>query len=310
MNQVSASVSVIVPVLNGARTIGDTLRCLVQQSEKPADLEIIAVDNGSTDNTVEIVGRFQVTLLREEKQSPGAARNRGLRAARGEIIVHLDADTLPTRNWLSELLKPFSEPAVMLAGGRTLAFLPKTPAERYVAASGLYDPENHIRREIFPFVPSLNLAVLREVAMAVNGWSEELRTAEDVDFCHRLLRKFPERRMVYQPSAVLFHRNRQTDDEMKEQARTYGQGAAEIYRRYPDVTRWDLAKSIHLVRIMAARLLAPLFLRARFASAEEVEFAKYRKFWTYWFWRGFFSVYFTSGTSHGNDARIGSRSRL
>jgi len=294
VSQVSASVSVIVPVLNGSRTIGGTLRCLVTQSPKPENLEIIVVDNGSTDNTVEIVKRFDVALLHEEKQSPGAARNRGLRAAKGEIVVHLDADTMPTRNWLAEMLKPFSESAVMVVGGKTLPFLPKTPAERYVAASGLYDPENHIRREIFPFVPSLNLAVRRDAALAIGGWSEELKTAEDVDFCHRLLRTFPQRRMAYQPSAVLFHRNRRTDGEMKEQARTYGQGAAEIYRRYPEVARWDLAKSVHLARIMVARLVMPLLLKIRFASAEEVEFAKYRKFWTYWFWRGFFSVYFTA----------------
>jgi glycosyltransferase involved in cell wall biosynthesis len=310
VNQVPASVSVIVPVLNGARTIGDTLRSLIEQAQKPAEFEILAVDNGSTDNTTEIIERFNIKLLREEKRGPSAARNCGLRTARGEVIVYLDADTLPTRHWLAELLKPFADAAVMLAGGRTLAYLPQTPAERYVAASGLYEPQNNIQRQVFPFIPSQNLAVARDAALAVGGWSEDLKAAEDVDFCHRLLIKFPGRRMVYQPSAVLFHRNRRSDGELKEQARTYGAGAAHIYRRYPEVVQWDLKKSVHLVGIALARFFAPVFLRARLASGEEVEFAKYQKFWTYWFWRGFFSVYFTSRPAVKNDARIGSHPGL
>lgn len=301
------SASVIVPVFNGARTIGDTLRCLLHQTRQPKQLEIIIVDNGSTDGTAEIVRRFDVTLLAEEKRGPGAARNRGLKAARGEVIVHLDADTLPSRTWLGELVKPFADPEVMVAGGRTLAFVPETPAERYVAASGLYDPENHIRREIFPFVPSLNMAVVRSAALGVGGWSEELHTAEDVDFCYRLLRAFPGRRMVYQPGAVLFHRNRRTDEEMKTQAWTYGEGAAHIYRRYPEVARWDLAKSVQLAGILSRRAVEPLWLRARSAQPEKIEFAAYRRLWTWWFWRGFFSAYFAW---RPNDAGVGGHSRL
>ena len=152
------SVSVVVPVFNGASTIGDMLQALVHQSGKPASLEIIVVDNGSTDETRAIVERFGVTLLAEPKRGPGAARNCGLRHAGGDLIAHLDADTLPTRNWLREIVAPFVDPDVLLVGGQTRAFRPETPSERYTERIGMYDTQQHVARLQVPFAASLTMS--------------------------------------------------------------------------------------------------------------------------------------------------------
>src|SRR5438128_6095327 len=154
------SVGVVVPVRNGAGTMADLLEALLGgQSAPAADTEVVVVDNGSTDGTREIVRGRGVMLLEEPNLGPAAARNCGLRHARGEVVAHLDADTLPTRRWLAELVAPFADPEVVLVAGRTLSYPPETPAERYVAASGLFETERAIRRRPFPFAPSLNLAV-------------------------------------------------------------------------------------------------------------------------------------------------------
>jgi glycosyltransferase involved in cell wall biosynthesis len=293
----------VVPVLDGAATIRDMLEALLNQSSYPGEVEYLVVDNGSVDRTREIVHEYGLTLLREPVRGPGAARNRGLRHARGEVVVHLDADTVPSRRWLVELLRPFEDPRVMLAGGRTLCFLPQTPAERFVARSGLYDPEGHLRRPVFPFLPSLNLAVSREAALAVGGWSTSLRTAEDVDFCHRLRRRFPELRMVYRDRAVLFHRCRRTDEGLKRQARSYGEGAARMYRRYPEEVAWDAEKSVRLAATVIRRVFRPLLLRAGSAPAEDVEFARYHSKWTRWYWSGFFREFLFGPRSRSAPCR-------
>ena len=93
------SVSVVIPVLNGGETIGDTLAGLMQQVRCPRETEIIVVDNGSKDQTRAVVEKFPITLLTEPKRGPSAARNRGLYTAQGDIVAHLDADTMPTRRW-------------------------------------------------------------------------------------------------------------------------------------------------------------------------------------------------------------------
>ena len=110
----SPIVSVVIPVYNGSATIGDTLRSLQAQSGAPA-FEVIVVDNGSTDATREVVSRFDVTLLDEVTRGPAAARNRGLRDARADIVAHCDADTVLTRRWLSELVEPLRDPGVAVA---------------------------------------------------------------------------------------------------------------------------------------------------------------------------------------------------
>jgi glycosyltransferase involved in cell wall biosynthesis len=288
------SVSVVVPVLNGAASIGSLLDALGQQAVPPPDCEIIVVDNGSTDGTPDIVRRFGVTLLEEGVRGPAAARNRGLRHATGEVVAHLDADTQPSRRWLAELVAPFAAPQVVLTAGRTVCYPQDTAAGRYVAASGLYETERAINREPFPFAPSLNMAIRRAAAEAVGGWATDMMTGEDVDFSHRVLRAFPSR-IVYRPGAVLFHRTRATAEELRRQAWTYGEGAAHLYLRYPEVVRWDLPKTLVLGGRLILRSAMPTILAAGHAigraSAKDVEFARYHRLWTWWFWRGFFSMY-------------------
>src|SRR5688500_11467585 len=201
------SVSVVVPVLNGEATIGDMLRAITACSPRPSQLEIIGVDNGSSATTREIVSRYDgVTLLTEPRRGAAAARNTGLRHATGEVILHCDADTLPTRRWIAELASCFRDPAVNLAAGRTLNFPPTTPAERYLAGFQLYDAEVNINRPVLPFAASMNMAVRRSAALAIGGWNEEMMTSEDVDFCTRLLHQHPAP-ICYAPTALRFHLN-------------------------------------------------------------------------------------------------------
>jgi len=286
------SVSIVVPVLNGAATIGDLLSALAQQRGAPAGCELIVVDNGSTDRTPEIARGFGATVLGEPTRGPAAARNRGLRHARGDIVVHLDADTLPTRRWLQEMVGPFVDANVLLVGGKTLSFRPESPVERFVERFGLYDTEFHVTRGILPFVASLNMAVRRGPALAVGGWAENMLTSEDVDFCHRLLQQFPGR-IAYQPRAVLLHRHRSTIESLRRQAWTYGEGVAQMYGRYPDLLEWDRWRMLRAARTMAWRAVKPAVLRVAvplgIAARDDLEYAQCHRLWSWWFWRGFAS---------------------
>lgn len=288
------NVSVVIPVLNGASTIGDTLRALAAQAGAPADREIIVVDNGSTDDTRGIVRQFDVTLLEEPKRGPAAARNCGLGAAGGDVIAHLDADTLPTRRWLAELVAPFADPTVHLAAGETLNYRTDTALDRYYARSGLFDTKGNISRVVMPFAASGNMAVRRASALAIDGWTDDMITAEDVDFSIRLLRRFPSP-IVYRPRAVVFHRNHGTKEELGRQAWRYGEGMADLYRRYPELLSWGLRQYVHLSRNLAYYRAAPVVLRLGhrlgMTTHEDVEFAQYQWHWSRWFWRGFFSMY-------------------
>ena len=118
-------VSAVVPVYNDAKRIRHALEALLDQSYPSESLEIIVVNNRSTDETQKVVGEFErrnggkVTLVHEsEIQTSYAARNRGIGAARGEILAFTDSDCVPTRDWVSAGVSALAGDGASCGGGR------------------------------------------------------------------------------------------------------------------------------------------------------------------------------------------------
>ena len=97
-------VSVIIPNYNGAPFIAEALETVFEQ--RLNNLEVIVIDDGSTDNSMEILERFrsQIKLISTENFGAAAARNSGMKAARGEFIAFLDSDDLWTKDKLTRQL--------------------------------------------------------------------------------------------------------------------------------------------------------------------------------------------------------------
>ncbi|OGR51656.1 MAG: hypothetical protein A2049_10155 [Elusimicrobia bacterium GWA2_62_23] len=179
-------VSVVVPVYNGARTIGLALDALLAQTHK--GLEIIVADDGSTDATPELVKGRPVKYLRQENAGPAKARNLGWRAAAGEIIFFTDADCVPEPAWVEKLLRLFEEPGVAAAGG---TYGLRNP-ESLVAQCIHYDIQyrhSRLGREV-SYIGSFSLAVRRTALEQVGGFDETFRIAcgEDADLSYRLFK--------------------------------------------------------------------------------------------------------------------------
>lgn len=113
------TVSIIVPIYNGEHDLPDLLAALRAQ-DYPADrMEVLLVDNRSTDCTAELIRQSGFRGLSEESaQSSYAARNRGIAAATGEILAFTDADCRPDPSWLREGVRALEENGADLAGGR------------------------------------------------------------------------------------------------------------------------------------------------------------------------------------------------
>ena len=98
------TISVIIPVYNEEQHIQACLKSLLSQSTNPA--EIIVVDDGSTDQTANLVKQFPVTLITVDHQGPGTARNLAAKSAKGEILVFVDADMVFDKQFLKNLTAP------------------------------------------------------------------------------------------------------------------------------------------------------------------------------------------------------------
>lgn len=108
--------SVIIPVYNGAAVIGPCLDAVLQQELPRETYEVIVVDNGSTDGTVDVVRRYPVRLATEGVRSSYAARNAGIRLARGAVLAFTDADCRPSHQWLSAAIEMLAHGADMVGG--------------------------------------------------------------------------------------------------------------------------------------------------------------------------------------------------
>jgi len=111
-------VSVIIPAYNAEKFIADTLDSVFAQTYRP--IEVLVVDDGSTDKTAKIIKEFQaskvnrsnrtnLTYIYQENSGPSKARNVGIKAAKGEYIAFLDADDLWTKNKLEKQIKLFKQ---------------------------------------------------------------------------------------------------------------------------------------------------------------------------------------------------------
>ena len=199
-------VSVIVPMYNAERYLSVCLDGLVAQDYPSADYEILLVDNHSTDRSVEIGRRYhQVTLLSEPAPGAYLARNRGIKAARGEILAFTDPDCVPKASWIREIAKAMLDPGIDLVSGRRL------PARRSFLLAPISDYENTKDRFVMEAVdPELyygytsNMAVRRDLFESLGPFLDLPRGA-DALFVRRVAEERSCARIRYLASAVVTH---------------------------------------------------------------------------------------------------------
>ena len=108
MTQKEPSVSVIIPVYNCRDSLVHSLPAI--RTSDYSSFELIIVDNHSTDGSRELAEKYADTVLKlDEKWSPGRARNRGVKASRGSILLFIDADVRVARDTISRIAKTLEE---------------------------------------------------------------------------------------------------------------------------------------------------------------------------------------------------------
>ena len=179
-------VSVVVPAFNAEATLERALAAIVAQDYPPGGYEIIAVDNGSLDRTAAVAARFapRVRTIYEARRGASAARNAGIRAARHPYLAFTDADCIPARSWLRELVVAATGPgAADFVGGRIVAHAPRSAVETF--SESIMDQERAIRFYRPPSVVTANMIVRRDLFERIGLFDESLLRGQDVDISFR-----------------------------------------------------------------------------------------------------------------------------
>ncbi len=236
-------VSVIIPVFNEAKVLGDCLKSLL--AENFQDYEIIVVDDGSKDRSLDIAKQFKTKIFHQKHKGPGAARNLGVKHARGQVIVFVDADMTFDKNFIKKLTEPIFK-------GQTIGTFSKeeyvtNPKKRWSQAWNINKklPIERMHPENYPSEQAVFRAILKSEFEKVGGF-KTIGYIDDYTLSEKLGIK-----AIAAPGAIFYHRNPETFGEVWRQARWVGKSEfkrrkirIEFIMRFIAIFRYSLPVSL------------------------------------------------------------------
>lgn len=226
------TVTVIVPTRNDSGVIARCLDAVLGQDYPGPRPEVIAVDNGSTDGTPEVLARYapRVSILREARPGVSWARNAGIEAARGEWIAFTDADCVPRPDWLPTLVDAGRrDEDVAFVGGRIVALPPANAIARF--AENLFDQRRSIEEDRPASFISANLLARRETLLACGMFNTNYPRGQDVELAWRSQQRFGAR-IAYCHEAVVEHRNPSSIGALIHKGWQHGHGASRLFEEF------------------------------------------------------------------------------
>jgi O-antigen/teichoic acid export membrane protein/glycosyltransferase involved in cell wall biosynthesis len=258
--------SVVVACRNAAATIEEALAGLERQAWSQP-WEIVVADNGSTDETADIVERFRARIptLRlvdaSDRVGAGHARNVGVDQSRGRLLLFADADDVVAPGWIAALLEALEQ--VDLAISR-MDFDGLNPLWARATRSGhqTMGPMNWwFGGSYFPFAYGGTYAVRREWHERIGGFDVEMTASEDIDYCWRLQEAGASVRFI--PEAVVHYRLRSTLSDLYSQALRYGESWPAVYKKHRPRGLPPAGRKPHRIAAEWARALRHLPLAYR-----------------------------------------------
>jgi O-antigen biosynthesis protein len=198
------------------------------------DLDIVVVDDGSTDRTAEIVAQHpRARLVTVPHAGLSVARNAGIDAARHDLIAYLDADAYPSPEWPYYLALGFNSNTVGAAGGPNVPPREDPPGAHIVAQAPGGPVHVLTADDRAEHVPGCNMAFWRYALAEVGGFDPVFTSAgDDVDVCWKVLDAGLE--IGFHPAALVWHHRRPTIRAYLRQQRGYGRSEALVESRHPD----------------------------------------------------------------------------
>ena len=258
-NNSTIKYSVVIPVFNAEKTVGRTIEALLAQ-KGAEQMEIVAVNDGSTDNTPKILDQYPVRVLHQPNSGPASARNHGFRESRGDIILFTDSDCVPQPGWLENMTAPFENPEISGVKGVYIT-RQKSLVARFVQLEFEERYKMLSKQPFIDFVDSYSAAFTKSALEHVGGFDESFPQAdnEDVDLSFKLAAAGC--KMVYAPQAIVEHTHPATLKKYLKVKFSRGYWRMAVYKQHPDKAVKDsyTPQSLKL-QILSTALLWPAFL--------------------------------------------------
>lgn len=221
-------ISVVIPAYRAQATIGACLDALRAQLT-PDDEVLVVVDDESRDEMRALCEPRGARVLTPNRGA-AAARNLGAEHARGDIVLFLDADCVPERDWVRAMLAPFADTEIVGACGmkrtKQRGIIP-----RFIQLEFDYRYDNERKLRYIDFVDSGTAAYRRDVFLQNGGFDTRLSDAEDTDLSYRLSERGY--RMAFASEAIVYHPHPESLIEYLRRKFTYAFWRVRVYARHP-----------------------------------------------------------------------------
>ncbi|MBA3044917.1 MAG: glycosyltransferase [Candidatus Thermoplasmatota archaeon] len=229
--------SAVIIARNAELFIRDCLDSLVHQSRKPD--EVLVVDSESTDSTQAIVKEYSAkwpfVKLLVYSSLKGEGRNYGVKKSSGDIVAFIDSDAIAHALWIEEMIKAMENADVVAGREVRLGYHGFTSLKRV----GMLHKGSDVT------YPSVNLAYKKSVFEAIEGFDPWFKEAEDVDINFRAVDAGY--KLIYCPTAIVYHNARSTFTAFFKQAFWYGFGRKELSLRHGNL--WRSYSPMEMVRV-------------------------------------------------------------
>lgn len=238
-------ISVIIPAFNEQSVIKNCVDSLLKQSEQ--DFEIIVINDGSTDKTLEILQELEkevlhLKILEQNHKGPGAARNLGAQNAKGENLVFVDADMVFEKDFLKKLIEPIGKQGVIGTFSKEEYLLNKTNNWARFWNINLGRRPEKLHPDNYPDRQNVFRAIKKNEFDRVGGFETQIGYTDDWSLSRKLGKL-----AVNAPGAVFYHKNPENLYEVWKQARWFGKNeflTRNFVRRIYSIIRYNILFSI------------------------------------------------------------------
>ncbi|MBY0376402.1 glycosyltransferase [Patescibacteria group bacterium] len=236
-------VSIIVPVYNRQDNIDENIKSLLAQDYPKDKYEIIIIDNGSTDRTLEIIKKHPVVLLEEkEVRTSYAARNKGINFSKGEIIAFTDSDCIAFTDWLTRGVEALSEHGGVIGGRIKFKFSEHRTAAELL--DSLVNLDNKLFIEQRHAAQTANLFTYKDLFNKIGLFESKEASGGDAVWTHLAWKSG--NKLSYAPEAVVWHLSRDLKELCKKHFRV-GTGCLKVWKAMGRSPLWVIVRFISLL---------------------------------------------------------------
>lgn len=232
-------ISIITPAYNRSEEVDHLIRSISKQTLDHSLFEHIISDDGSTDNTEDVVRRWRekvdypIHFISQENQGPGAARNHGLEVSKGDLILFIDSDCEADPEWAKTVYTEFTQNPFGACGGPDASKADFSVVQKAIdfAMTSFFTTggmRGHSEKMLSKFFPRThNMGMTRVVYNSVGGFGS-LRHGQDIELSNRIRRSGANIRFIKE--AIVYHRRRTSIRQFFKQVFNWGVARINLYK--------------------------------------------------------------------------------